>query len=600
MRLETRLFTPAITRAADLVAQLIATAEVDAQAQLDAPRETSSESFIERIRATRDLLKEFDPQNRYLKLFEGRSAELNMQADLRTWWEKARPAMTPGQLDEIRQRMKQINRDDPLTKSVGRMYDLRRLQTTSFDDGLDAFTTAWPEGLSRQIGTYEQMRSELPSSMADRELQQLRESRQWLDMYLTSPADLDSHLDQARLLHDELDDDILSWEFPEFVDAAREHLDALSRECERASARREGLSLCGLITDRCKRRLLDEATIALVKLKGLDVVGLDLEIAAAGELVTTLEKQEEDRTRWEEEFERFRGLLQQGKLGYARQTLKRLERAWGVEKDLLDAALDVEERDELRLRRAILNMRLGKYADASSDAERLAETGEVLLWRSLAGFAEAPDNPSGIREALADVARAIVLDGNSKRALYLRGIYRHVLLWLGEAHAFSLGDIRRDLEDAVSKLELDSATACYHIAAVQLKLKNSTRTIEWATAALEAQFTEDGIIVAFGGNRQAVDTDAIKNRQSHTYYARASGHWIRADYKACIRDCDKALDLSEFVEGYFLRGRAKCRNGDDAVEDFVQVVNGIDAHTSDSIQKDMLEIAQKGIEGKCE
>ena len=151
-------------------------------------------------------------------------------------------------------------------------------------------------------------------------------------------------------------------------------------------------------------------------------------------------------------------------------------------------------------------------------------------------------------------------------------------------------------------MELDSATACQYVAAVQLDLKNYTKAIDWATAALEAQFTEDGIVVKFGGNQQAVDTDAVEDFQSDSYYLRATGHLHMDKFEACIRDCDRALELSEWVEPYFLRGMAKLRNDnkDGAVEDFKWVVNDIDPQTIDPRLSRMRKRAQGEIESNTE
>ncbi len=600
MSLKGRIFIPARTRAKDLSDELITVAEDRAQAHLDAPREPSSESFMERISATRALLQEFDPQNRYLNLFKERLAELTKLADLRTASEKAKPGMTPTQLDEILRRMRQIDPDHDLTKSVERMYDLRLFQTTTFAEGLNAFAKAWMELLSRRVTTYEQDHKELPSSAADQELQQLTQARQWLDRYRASPPDLDHALVQARLLHDELNREIMSWDFPNFVDAAQEHLNKLLNECDKATARQEGQRLCDRITHLCERRLLVKAIVVRDTLDGLDVEGLDQQIAAARGLVEKLQREDTARSQAQTDFERFRGELQSRKRGYAKQTLVQLERAWRVERVLLDNALFIEERDELRLRRVVLNMRLGNYAEAFIDADRLPESGEALLWRSLARFAQSLNNPSGINEALVDVNRAIDLDGDSTRALYLRGMYGHELRQLGAADAPALEDIRTNLEKAVSELKLDSATACHHMAAVQLDLDEFSSAIDWATAALEAQFTEDGIVVKFGGNRQAVETDVVEMFQSDTYHARATGHSETRKFEACIRDCDRALELSEWVELYFLRGMAKLANKDKdgAVEDFKWVVNDIDPRTGNARLIKLRKDAQKVIEGK--
>ena len=95
-------------------------------------------------------------------------------------------------------------------------------------------------------------------------------------------------------------------------------------------------------------------------------------------------------------------------------------------------------------------------------------------------------------------------------------------------------------------------------------------------------------------------SDEFKDFRSATYYARALGHWNIGQGKkegreACIRDCDKALSLSEFIEGYYLRGMAKFNNGDDAVADCIELKKRIDAHTSDPDQQDMLKFARKVI-----
>ena len=577
VRFQSGTFTPALEGAEVLRLQLKGKLELHAKAHLDAPMEPS-ESFMALIKDTRALLAQVDELNPYLSLFDKRLAQLKNVEDLRTLWERARPEMTPADLYKIFQEMKLKDPNHELTREVHRMYVRRRDQETRFDEARDEFEELLLEELEHAIERYEAARNELPSPEADRELDQLQKAQGWLDTYWTALGDLETDPDQARRLHGSLDREALSWKFQEFRKVASVHLNTLLSECDKAAARQEGRRLCKQIKDLCDIRLLEDARRVLEVLKALDPEGLDLEIAAVRDRVDVLDEQERKLATSEKEFKTFRGLLQKGKLRSAEQLLVRLERAWDKEKALLDAALDIKEREELRLRRAILNMRLGAYSDALRDAERLHESREALLWRSLARFAQAHDDPS----ALADVERAISLPGKSARALYLRGVYRHLLLDTQQAQLFTLEDALQDLDEAVRTLGLDSGDACYHMAAIHLtlatihhKANDSTQAVKFATAALNAPFTEDGIVVAFGGNRKAAHTDAVKQFHRNSYYVRAYAHLEGKNLEACIDDCNEAIDRDEkFADGYYVRGLAKYynRQEDEAVRDIKKVI----------------------------
>ena len=79
-----------------------------------------------------------------------------------------------------------------------------------------------------------------------------------------------------------------------------------------------------------------------------------------------------------------------------------------------------------------------------------------------------------------------------------------------------------------------------------------------AGRALGAPLTEQEIVMAFGGNRAAMDSDKIKSFQRDIFLVSAKGHLIREDFQKSIADFDRAINLDDgFALSYFMRARAK-------------------------------------------
>jgi hypothetical protein len=590
MTIEGLVFSPAVGHADVLTEELIGKLESEAQDLLELPIDPPVKA---RIEMNASLFEQVDPQNRSLRPLTDRLERARKQEELQDLWAGADRGMSSQELSGILRDMQNIDPEHDLTADV-RVWQRRRLdQERTFADGIADFEARSLNGLSEAITEYE--RTDLQSATAEKELAGLEAARAWLVTFFEARDYLDSDLDQVGRLLDELRAGVLP---PKFRESAKRNLGLMTEWWNQESLRRGALDLIREINRLCTTLQLGKAEKALAELHKLGAEGLDPSLGAAREQVATLREWEADRKELESEYTRFRGRLQSVMLRDARRVLERLVLRWELERKRLTDALEIEELGEHRLRRAILNMRLGDFNEALSDAKRLPESENALLLSAQARFALARENPSEIKAALDDIKRAIALPGQSARALHLRGVYRYQLLDPDAADPADLAEALGDLANA-GNLGLVSADASYHMAMIHNKLEHAAEAIRFATKALNEGFTEAGIVTAFGGIRRAVETDGGRRFRCDTFYTRAKGHKQAGDHKACLRDCTAAVNLDPgFVWGYFLRSWANLTKGqwDDAEADLLQVTRRIPADAKDPNLRELRQSAMELLE----
>ncbi|MCZ6690914.1 MAG: hypothetical protein O7H41_15095, partial [Planctomycetota bacterium] len=471
--------------------------------------------------------------------------------------------------------MDKIDRSSALTATVWLMHEIRRQQTTSFEEGLKEFKEASLVGLATAIEGHERAWNESPSSEAKQELDQLEAALGWLSKYHTALDTVDHDLEEARRLHNALNPETLSWAFREFQNMAHGHRNSLFDRVQDGTAR----ALCRQIEYYCDRRELVEARAALDDLDSRPVPRrVHSEIGDARGRVKRLANEENKRRQFEDKFNRFLEDLR-GHMGADAKLsldLDVLEHAWRTERDRLDTAIEIEPRDELLKRRSTLNLRLGNYGKALKDAQQsldLQPSPEGFLLSAQARFAQAHGDP----EALEDARQSIRLDNQSAPPVYLRGFYRYEKFEAGDSKDTDLLDkAREDLDAVVDTHRLDSAHAYYFLAKIYFELASialdakkpnvaivsADKVIALANRALSAPLTEQEIIVAFGGYKAAVDPGVIKSFQRNIFVVRAEGHLIRKDFQEGIADFDRAISLDEgFADTYFSRALAKGKAG---------------------------------------
>ncbi|MCZ6691831.1 MAG: serine/threonine-protein kinase, partial [Planctomycetota bacterium] len=133
-------FKPATERAIELTLKLVGKLEFESREVLE-----SQPGFpISRLEPIITLLEKVAPENNYLRDLRASVAHSHLQQ----LHDKARPGMTPVDLRDIIRQMDKIDRSSALTATVWLMHEIRRQQTTSFEEGLKEFKEASLVGLA--------------------------------------------------------------------------------------------------------------------------------------------------------------------------------------------------------------------------------------------------------------------------------------------------------------------------------------------------------------------------------------------------------------------------------------------------------------------
>ena len=250
---------------------------------------------------------------------------------------------------------------------------------------------------------------------------------------------------------------------------------------------------------------------------------------------------------------------------------------------------DADKRHELRKRRATLNMRLGDYSSALTDAESLPEDdAEGLLLKAQARFVGAPKDWSNVKTALAEVERARKMTGGHRaRALYLHGAYEHIL-----AEMETKEDEDRRVENALRSLKaavdegFNSADAYYRLATVYLvRREDYANAIASASKALDASLTDEEIIVRFGGS-QTVTGEAVRHLRRDIFLRRAQAHQMADSLRECIADSTEAIALDDrSAYAHLLRGfvRGELLQFTDAIADLQRCLELAPANSQDPV-----------------
>lgn len=525
---------------------------------------------------------------------EAEAAPLEREGQLQELRDAAKPGMSSKELSGLLRKMEDIDPDSTSAIEVRAWRDLRHQQEERYRAGIVDFADQSQVGISKDIREYEVIA--LRSPEADAELERLREAERWLGRFNEASDRLNDDFPLALAIQTELRSNSLSLDFR---DALTKHLASLSSAMEQTQARltQDVGDLIDEIDRLCTDRQPRQARSKLLELQSL-TRGFDWDISGAMRRVEQLEHEEQLWQKLDRDYADFRGQLKEGAAG-VEQLLRELEDGWKELKSHLDKALAIRQSDELMRRRALVNMRLGSFSAAQSDAERLHPSAERLLLLSEATFAQAPGETGAIMEALShvDAASNMGLDGEqSGRASYLQFAYLEALANPDPQTQELLERAAKKLQEAVEKHSLNSADASYRLSTLHFVDGNNAEAIKFATRAIDAPLTEDGVIVALGGNHAAADGGAARTFRRDAFLRRAQGQFMiaigasrrgkpsREGFLLCIDDCTTAIELDgQHALSYFLRGFAngEAAQYDQAVQDLDLSLKLVDEHSDD-------------------
>ena len=547
--LETRLlfrhpFEPARRAARELKSRLVSQLESELR---PAPER---ESTVD-LRAARALLEEIEPTNALLPELRAQARDAEVSRRLEALRGRAEPGLEQGELRSILKDMESLDETNALTLEVRRIYDGRRLQGKAFDDAIEEYRAASVTGLSAAVRRYEAVRTALGSPTVRAELQQLRSAEAWLIRHQEAISRVEASPKEAAALRESLRSETLPSAFRE---SAGQHLARLDREVERFV----GLRLCREIESLRSTRQLKEAKGKLAELDATETTGIESAVREAREGVKRLEQEEQTKGVLENGYATLRGLLAAQRLPEANLKLAELLAGWEKRLELLEQALAVEERAELRRERARLLLRLGRGKEALSDARLSAGRAPRAVGLLLEAQARlflartAGANQRGLREqALADIEHAIRIGGPSGAALYLRGTCGLLLKGPG-SKAAALGDLQR----AVDEQGLDSADAHYRLAALHHERKELGKATVHASLSLAGALSEEEVVVNLGGVQAALES-TMKLFRSDCHLERAllaAAAEGGPDYEAVRADSEAAtkLDPTDAMSWYLL------------------------------------------------
>jgi predicted Ser/Thr protein kinase len=246
--------------------------------------------------------------------------------------------------------------------------------------------------------------------------------------------------------------------------------------------------------------------------------------------------------------------------------------AWRESVRWLDLILDRTGRDpRLILERARQKRRLGDYAAAAREAEDAGDGVDSLLLRTQIAYVRAL---SGERDEPL-LKAALDLAGRAAKAEPSRPLSRY---WEGLC-LYKLGKRSEALETfrSAAVASLDFADVRYRTALIYMELNQPDEALDAANKALVRlpSLLEDEYVARLDEHDRVSASAAAGLLKRDSLFVRATARHARKEFKECIADCEKVLELSPtFTKAFIWKGYANYgeRRYKEAKEDFEQAV----------------------------